>query len=314
MKRIASLTGLVLGTVCLVFFGASVMKHRDVLQQIAWNGTTAVLALASLCLYIATYAASARSWQIGLRLSEAEASFFDCLWITSISQIGKYAPGNVGQHIGRVVLARQNGIEARQSIGGIAVDALLLIVSALICSMAAFQIFLTAITQHSSAIIRTTTAAFLLLLLLLTVLLLVRPVRAKVALFFTRNYGRLTFKMITSASIRIIALHASSFILGALALWCVLQMMGSYPLTAGLVGVYATAWLIGFLVPGAPAGLGIREALLLTGLGILYGAGSAAMGAVLLRAVTVAGDGLAFAAGLLMRRYRSLPSSDSRAG
>ena len=118
----------------------------------------------------------------------------------------------------------------------------------------------------------------------------------------------------SGASIRIIALHASSFILGALALWCVLQMMGSYPLTAGLVGVYATAWLIGFLVPGAPAGLGIREALLLTGLGILYGAGSAAMGAVLLRAVTVAGDGLAFAAGLLMRRYRSLPSSDSRAG
>lgn len=314
MKRVTSLTGLILGIVCLVFFGASAMKHRDVLQQIPWNGTSASLALAALCLYIATYASSARSWQIGLHLSEAKASFFDCLWITSISQIGKYAPGNVGQHIGRIVLARQNGIEARQSIGGIAIDALLLIVSALLCSMTAFHIFLAAIAQYSSAIIRTATVAILLLLLLLALLLLVRSVRAKVLLFFARNYGQLTGKMIASASARIIALHALSFIFGALALWCVLQMMGSHPMTASLVGIYATAWLIGFLVPGAPAGLGIREALLLTGLGILYGAGSAAMGAVLLRAVTVVGDGLAFAGGLVMRRYRPMPPPDPPAG
>lgn len=314
MKRIASLIGLLLGVACLAFFGAAVMKHRGVLQQIPWTGTTIGLMLASLCLYLVTYAASARSWQIGLRLSEANASFFDCLWITSISQIGKYAPGNVGQHIGRVVLARRNGIEARQSIGGIAVDAGLLIVSALLCSMAALQILLTAASQHSSAIILSATAALLFMLLLFLLLLLVRPARTKVALLITRNYGQLTTSMIISASIRIILLHACSFILGALALWCVLQMMGSYPLTVGLVGVYATAWLIGFLVPGAPAGLGIREALLLTGLGILYGAGSAAMGTILFRAVTVAGDGLAFAAGLVMRHCRAAPISHSRAG
>jgi hypothetical protein len=32
-----------------------------------------------------------------------------------------------------------------------------------------------------------------------------------------------------------------------------------------LTGLFAVAWISGFIVPGAPAGLGIREAILVTG-------------------------------------------------
>lgn len=35
---------------------------------------------------------------------------------------------------------------------------------------------------------------------------------------------------------------------------------------AKLIGIEAAAWLVGFVVPGAPGGLGVREAVLIAGL------------------------------------------------
>ena len=60
------------------------------------------------------------------------------------------------------------------------------------------------------------------------------------------------------------------------------------------VPAFALAWVAGFLTPGAPAGLGIREALLVAGTAPLYGPGTALSAALALRLVTVLGDGVAF--------------------
>ena len=67
-------------------------------------------------------------------------------------------------------------------------------------------------------------------------------------------------------------------------------------------GLFSLAWIAGFLTPGAPAGLGIREAILVAALGATYGAGIAVGLTLLLRMVTLRGDGLAFAGGALERR------------
>jgi hypothetical protein len=57
-----------------------------------------------------------------------------------------------------------------------------------------------------------------------------------------------------------------------------------------IVGVAAAAWLAGFVVPGAPAGLGVREVILTSGLEIA-GYGSMALTATVgYRIVTLGGD------------------------
>ena len=65
-----------------------------------------------------------------------------------------------------------------------------------------------------------------------------------------------------------------------------------------LTGIFAVAWIAGFVTPGAPGGLGVREAILVASLGPLYGEGTAVALALTLRAVTTAGDGLGFLVGL----------------
>ena len=67
-----------------------------------------------------------------------------------------------------------------------------------------------------------------------------------------------------------------------------------------LTAAFALAWVVGFVTPGAPAGLGVREALLLAMLSHGMGASNASLLIVALRIATTLGDMLCFALGLAM--------------
>ncbi len=62
---------------------------------------------------------------------------------------------------------------------------------------------------------------------------------------------------------------------------------------AGVIGVSASAWTVGLITPGAPAGLGVREAIIMAGLTRLGHAGDAFIAAMAFRFATTIGDCLA---------------------
>ena len=102
--------------------------------------------------------------------------------------------------------------------------------------------------------------------------------------------------------------HCLSFAAGASALYALCLALAPAEVAGGwsqVLGVYAAAWLLGFLMPGSPAGLGVRELVLLLGLTPLFGAQAATAAAALLRLVTTLGDGLAF---LAAGRWRTAPA------
>jgi hypothetical protein len=74
------------------------------------------------------------------------------------------------------------------------------------------------------------------------------------------------------------------------------------PGVAFLVGAYAFAWLVGFVVPFVPSGLGIREATLVALLTPYLGAAGATALAVALRLANIAGDLVAIGAIEVLRR------------
>ncbi len=69
-----------------------------------------------------------------------------------------------------------------------------------------------------------------------------------------------------------------------------------------LTGIFAVAWITGFLTPGAPAGLGVREAVLVAALSPVVGRGTALGITVSVRLVTTITDGIAFLIGLAAGR------------
>ncbi|WP_197456805.1 hypothetical protein [Cephaloticoccus primus] len=73
------------------------------------------------------------------------------------------------------------------------------------------------------------------------------------------------------------------------------------PLWPALCGSYVISWLAGFITPGAPAGVGVREFVLLFLLKGLVTESDLLLVIVLGRAVTVVGDVLFFLGALLIR-------------
>jgi glycosyltransferase 2 family protein len=81
------------------------------------------------------------------------------------------------------------------------------------------------------------------------------------------------------------------------AVWILLNALSpDAPTLPFATGAYAFAWSIGFVVPFAPSGLGIREATLIGVLAPRFGVGPAAAIAAVLRFANVVGDLLAAAA------------------
>jgi uncharacterized membrane protein YbhN (UPF0104 family) len=76
------------------------------------------------------------------------------------------------------------------------------------------------------------------------------------------------------------------------------QLMGevSFGLSYGLLycGAFVVAWLVGLVTPGAPAGVGVRELVLMALLKGLVPEDDLLMAVLLSRVVTVGGDGLFF--------------------
>ncbi len=79
-----------------------------------------------------------------------------------------------------------------------------------------------------------------------------------------------------------------------------------------MVGSVATAWTLGFVTPGAPSGLGVREALLVSMLSPTVGAPNATGLALCFRAVTTLGDLIGFAAGSVGQRLTRGPVAVTR--
>lgn len=95
--------------------------------------------------------------------------------------------------------------------------------------------------------------------------------------------------------------YVLNFVLVGIGLWLVaLSLSGHTAGEAGpvfFIGAFAASWVLGFLAPGAPAGLGVREALLAVWFGGVLAPADAVALIVMLRIATTFGDLLNFAWG-----------------
>ena len=80
-----------------------------------------------------------------------------------------------------------------------------------------------------------------------------------------------------------------------------------------IIGSFAVAFVAGFLVPGAPAGMGVRESILILLLEPVYGRAPALGAAALSRLAQVAADGLVFLLAVLMRSSQQCLDGSSSA-
>jgi len=235
-------------------------------------GGNVLIAMATLTmLYALLIPSTAIAWTWLLRAMEQRVGYGRMLSILATTQFGKYLPGNIAQHIGRVALTRGAGVQLPAALFSIAYEMLLVLVA---CAHITALVLLWA---PPDALSHWELAEYRLPLLLVVTLaaigtLLLAPRLASwLASYRASRRGEHDYvpprlHLNASTVIACYAVYTANFFLIGGGLWLV-----SHALLAGtaptpnvifLVGAFAGSWILGFVAPGTPAGLGIREAIL----------------------------------------------------
>lgn len=248
-----------------------------------WSGLAAAayaLSLVTTCL----------AWPAVLAGLGASLPLRPALGIGLVAQSGKYLPGNVAHYVGRAALASRHSITIAHSGASTAVEfgSALAAAGLVAGSMVAIDPGLAGPLARRLAQAGVTGgyAACVAAAVILVALACVHRCGG----------GRLSPRL----WLRPLLLLMASFVLAGLSFFAVAEGVsgGAAGLgPAAAIAVYAVAWSAGFLVPGAPAGLGVREAVLVAFLGGVLGPASAILCAVLHRLISAIVDGLMALAG-----------------
>lgn len=242
-------------------------------------GLSGWLALVLLMLaYSAANILLARAWWHVLRQLGVAADWRWALGAFATSQLAKYVPGNVMQFAGRQALGVAAGIANRPLLLSTLFEL------ALLCGLALLFAPLAGIGPPVQLAPWLAAAAFT----GLTALALV-------------GLGRFAGPELLRAG-----LCHLGYIAGASAVFAGCAVVAGVALSPQQVpmvmAAYVLAWVVGLATPGAPAGLGVRDGLLLLMLGGLADPPTILLAVVMGRAITVTGDVLFFLAGSVIGR------------
>ena len=223
----------------------------------------------------------ARAWSSLLAVVDGQAPRSGTARAWTSTQLAKYLPGNVMHLAGRHLALRALGYGDRTLALAATAEVVVLLVGAgvVLGFVAACWLAPIALVPLALALL----AGHILLL---------------------RVLGRQRAVRMTGA----IGLSIGFFVAFALVALVVLTVLTeARPLPVMTGGV--ASWAVGFVTPGAPAGLGAREASFLWFLRGEASAGDLVLAATLVRIVTTLGDGIAFALGLLLPKARLAPGT-----
>jgi len=305
MKGTYRWIGLCVGILSLAYFFNSALRQISSFPSLYWGLNAYTSGLVTAVLSALVTLIGGYSWTLLLRASGETLTTSKGLVIFTLAQFAKYIPGNVAHHAGRVALASSRGLALSRVALTMVIEASWVIVAASVLAATWLLLAGESLFEYAQE--------------LPTLFQLV--ITIAVASLFPLSAGWILFhwqpgplrKMLGHGAVRL-----SSF---PILLTCLLLYMLCFLLmgvasdilarylfgTAGsrillLTGAFAISWVAGFLAPGAPAGIGVREAILLKLLAPIYGAGVAAGLAISLRMITILTDGLTFAVALFVKR------------
>lgn len=297
IRTVLRIAGWLLSAAALVFFCKLVVQNGLTLRN---RGASEAIGLvgAGALLYGAAVGLLALIWSVLAAPRTEDKSKRKALAISYLkSQFAKYLPGNIFQYAARHALGRQLGIGHGSLASAAVLEAVLLI------SAASFMVALFGATlvQSLFADAPNIPAIAALVVLMIVPAIAYLPRIAKWQWLPRHGIGQVAMLLIGYL------LFFCAF--GCLFLAILAWSTGGLPPVPQALSSASLAWLVGFLVPGAPAGAGLREAAL-----TLAAAGQKespeVLGAIVLfRLVTLLGDLLAFLAGCWMSRRMNGPVS-----
>lgn len=252
-------------------------------------------------LYIVAY-----SWKLALTfVSRKNISFKEVSCIYLKSNLAKYIPGNIMQFINRNLF----GISLNISQDQIAFSTFIEIIFLCLTSFLLSLIF--AGRTLVSYIIKYVNLKLVIIIISIMTFIMCA---AGIAFFILKkknlfeNIQTLKSKRFLKLSVKLMILYSSFFLISGVILVFILRGLTPIDETKILliISAYIVSWLLGYITPGAPGGLGIREAVLVFMLGGDFGMEVILTAAIIQRIVSIAGDVMAYISNVAVRCFSKI--------
>ncbi|TPN01696.1 hypothetical protein [Mesorhizobium sp. B2-1-3A] len=263
--------GAFLGLAGVVFVAIRLRGYADEIDfhRMGTGSYIAVAALASL--FGVSNVLLGFGWRSLMLHLGAPVSWHWAIRTYAISQLAKYVPGNVLQFAGRQAIGVAAGIGNGPLAKSTVYELGFLVVGAALFSPLVLPLIAAGIPDWFGWVSFASVVA--------------------ITLWLTVRVGGVDLCMAAGFYLSFLASSGLVFI----AAYSVAGGLGDFTLYPAIAGAYVIAWLAGLITPGAPAGLGVREAVLLFLLSSLSDAPVILLAVVIGRLITVLGDVLFFA-------------------
>jgi hypothetical protein len=307
MKRVLRIAGTLLAVGAGGYFIAyayKVLASHDL--GFLLEPHVAMAAAALTVMYALLVPATALAW-IGLLGGLGQpAGFLLGTGIIGKTQLLKYLPGNVAHHLGRFVVAKQHDLAGGPVALSMGYETLLTVLA---CAHVSALTFLWSPPEKLAAwpLAQYRAPMIIAITISVAVVMLAAP-RLVQVLARLRNGSAESVAAAArathpgwSTALGCYVIYVVNFILVGAGLWLVASSLSMEPIgvsgLALLTGAFASSWILGFLAPGAPAGLGVREGVLAAWLGSSLEPSVTVALIVILRVATTLGDLLTFTLG-----------------
>lgn len=229
------------------------------LKQLSWPIIVisfATMTLAKLCL---TYVMQ----QAALR-NDIDITYAQSFWIYNLTQLPKYIPGSIWQFVGRIAVLKKIGFALGNIRDSMIIEHLWVIGSAAILG---FPVLIFRWSELDKQLAVDNLAWLIVVAMgasavLVAAVAILRPTLRRKVLSYCQTMGQ----RLVPPPATIVALVACWLLFGV-AFWItVTPLTFDDPMFVYAVSVYCLAYVIGFLVPFAPAGIGVREFIIFVGL------------------------------------------------
>ena len=292
-----------------VMFTGLVILENDALSRLSWDARLWTYLVLACGAYAVLSVLLVLVWGTILdAFAPGCISARDAYALYAVTQIMKYIPSNVVHFVGRHVALRRRGVSHLALVSTVFGEAAILVCGACLTVLAFQAEVLSAVYDRyvrGERFVVIVAVGVTLCVCATLIWLHGAGIRSLIA---TDMHRRLIARLMLALAAAAL-FFASITLLVSMVSRLLLDDPAGFD-TAAVAATLAGAWVVGFAVPGASAGIGVREAVVILLLSPAVGAGNAAVIATIYRIVTAGGDALFAVCGELVRRFGAGPAPE----
>lgn len=312
LKKIGNIIGRIITVLSLVFIVVAVYKLGfDFSSVDNIPSFVGIIILSGIILCVSVFVMGT-AWKLWLSFfSEDKIPYGETVSVYAKANIGKYLPGNVMHYVERNLFAGKLGVSQKKialcSVIEIIGQAGIAVVFGVLFSYNQLKTALGELITPSKTPVLIVVVAAVMLVVLVALYILRNKIKAFVSQYLTKGF------VITG--LKSIALYGVVLLVGGCIMVLLYIYLGGdvdFEIAMHIISSYIIAWVLGFVVPGAPGGIGVREFVLSLLLAPTLGQEITLTVSIIHRLTNIAGDFLAYILRLVIFKGENVGHSDDK--